>query len=118
MLPSDQTLTGVVSCNACGQGLGGKPGSSAKFWNNVNDIVQAALTAPNPCVQAYETQDCVYNCPSDPYGPTSGMFHFIHIACSTRILLSPTLRIKLIQTDLQQPNPSLRATHPAGVACT
>ncbi|CAF9943558.1 MAG: hypothetical protein ALECFALPRED_000655 [Alectoria fallacina] len=59
------------SCNACIQGLGGKPGSSAKFWDNANEIVQAALTAPPPCVQAYETQVCVDNCPSDPYGPTS-----------------------------------------------
>lgn len=75
VLYKDLTPTFTVSCNACIQGLGGKPGSSAKFWDNANEIVQAALTAPPPCVQAYETQVCVDNCPSDPYGPTSGTFH-------------------------------------------
>ncbi|KAF6222022.1 hypothetical protein HO133_001990 [Letharia lupina] len=67
----EAALTITVSCNACGQGLGGKPGSSAKFWDNANEIVQAALTAPPPCTQAYETTVCVQICPSDPYGPTS-----------------------------------------------
>lgn len=70
----EAALTITVSCNACGQGLGGKPGSSAKFWDNANKIVQAALTAPPPCTQAYETTVCVQICPSDPYGPTSGTF--------------------------------------------
>ena len=64
----------TVSCNACMQGFDGKPGSSARFWDYTNEIVQAALTAPRPCQQAYETQVCVNNCPSDPYGPTSGTF--------------------------------------------
>ena len=31
--------------------------------------------APSPCTQAYESTTCVYNCPSDPYGPTSGVSH-------------------------------------------
>ena len=63
-------LTSGGSCSACGLGLGGTPGSTAKFMDNVNQTVKTGLqnAIPPSCTMGYETSICTQVCPTDPYG--------------------------------------------------
>ncbi|KAL6721375.1 hypothetical protein ACLMJK_000478 [Lecanora helva] len=61
------------SCSACHNSVGGTPGSTKKFGDNVNDIVKKVLQGPPNTISCggYYGNSCSNQCPSNVYNGKS-----------------------------------------------
>lgn len=67
------TFRSSGSCSACQQSVGGTPGSTKRFGDNINKIVTSALGGPPNKIYCggYYGNSCSYSCPQSLYNGTS-----------------------------------------------